>query len=312
MADKKETVAVLLPVYRESAIVVERAIDSIAHQTYGAIELVVVADDPSNIGLIDQISKKLEKMRIEQRLLVNEENLGLARSLNGALRLVHSSYVCRMDADDYAHPDRIERQLAYLKENNLDLVGCYMNVVSDSGALIYREDRLPVSPEAVSRSLPYKNCVMHPTWFGRREVFELEYRSVPYAEDLDFLMRAQLRGYKVGNCPEILFDYHLSEGSISRTNQLKQFLVQLILSENYINKKIVSLEDLTVELREKWSSEEDFRYSRAVADLNQCLGSASLGESVLLLPKIFCHFISQRYFRKKILYNLATIAISRI
>ncbi|RHF38698.1 glycosyltransferase [Collinsella intestinalis] len=304
------SVAVLLPIYREHVSAVERAINSIAKQTYRDINLVVVADDPDNRALIDCVESLLDRIPIASRLIVNPENMGLSRSLNLALSSIDAPYVCRMDADDFSHPLRVERQLEYLLTNQLDLIGCYMNVCSESGDLLYKEDRLPVEPDSIKKALAYKNCVMHPTWLGKREVFSLGYRQVPLAEDLDFLIRAVLAGYSLGNCPECLFDYTLSTGSVSRNNQYRQFLVQDILTREYRNHRVVSQRALGSEVERKWRAADDVRYCSAVADLNVMLGHGSRADRVRATTRVFSAAVISQPFRKKILTNVVAAFIS--
>lgn len=298
------SVAVLLPIYREHASAVERAINSIANQTYRDIFLVVVADDPDNRTLIDHVESLLNRVPIASRLIINPENIGLSRSLNSALSSIDASYVCRMDADDFSHPLRVERQLEYLISNQLDLIGCYMNVCSETGELLYKEDHLPVAPDSIEKALAYKNCVMHPTWLGKREVFSLGYRQVPLAEDLDFLIRAVLAGYSLGNCPECLFDYTLSAGSVSRTNQYRQLLTQDTLTREYRNHREVSPRTLNNEVERKWNAADDERYCSAVADLSAVFGDAPLFDRTCAAARVFSAAVMSPPFRKKILTNV--------
>lgn len=303
------SVAVLLPIYREHASAVERAINSIANQTYRNLFLVVVADDPDNKELIDHVECLLDRVPIASRLIINRDNIGLSRSLNSALSYIDASYVCRMDADDFSHPLRIERQLEYLISNQLDLIGCYINVCSESGELLYREDHLPITPDSIEKALAYKNCVMHPTWLGKREVFSLGYRQVPLAEDLDFLIRAVLAGYSLGNCPECLFDYTLSTGSVSRSNQYRQYLIQDILTREYRKHREVSPRTLDSEVERKWNAADDARYCSAVADLNAALGNAPFFDRVCAAARVFSAGVMSPQFRNKIMTNVVAALI---
>lgn len=297
------SVAVLLPIYREHISAVDRAIHSIFDQTYQDISLVVVADDPSNRELINHVESLLDRSSIASRLIVNPNNMGLSRSLNSALENIDTPYVCRMDADDFSHPSRIEQQMKYLISNQLDLIGCYMNVYSESGELLYKEDRLPVESDSIGKVLACKNCIMHPTWLGKREVFSLAYRRVPLAEDLDFLIRAALAGYSLGNCPKCLFDYTLSTGSVSRSDQYRQYLVQDILTREYKNHREVSLNELNGEVERRWNAVDDERYCSAVADLNAMFADAPLFNRVSVAARVISAAVMSPPFRNKILTN---------
>lgn len=56
-----------------------------------------------------------------------------------------------------------------------------MLVIDDLGHEMYRAEGIPTSPDAVNRALRWNNCVPHPTWFGKRAVFENGYRQFPCA-----------------------------------------------------------------------------------------------------------------------------------
>ena len=72
-------------------------------------------------------------------------------------------------------------------------------------------DEPPVSADAISlikgllcepvARLTFDQIISHPTWFGKKEVFEKlnGYRNMPLCEDYDFTLRAVLNGYKISN-----------------------------------------------------------------------------------------------------------------
>ena len=45
------------------------------------------------------------------RFYVNEQNMGLARSLDKGIDLAKGMYIARMDADDISKPDRLEKEI---------------------------------------------------------------------------------------------------------------------------------------------------------------------------------------------------------
>jgi glycosyltransferase involved in cell wall biosynthesis len=85
------------------------AIRSVLGQTFRDFELLVV-DDASSDGSPATLAACGDP---RLRVVRNEENLGLTRSLNRGLSLIESEYVARLDADDLSFPDRLERQVAF-------------------------------------------------------------------------------------------------------------------------------------------------------------------------------------------------------
>jgi len=234
--------------------------------------------------------------------------MGLPKSLNSAIDQIDCDLICRMDADDISHRTRLEKQVAFLEESDCDLVGSYMNTIDESGALLYTVVGLPTSPDQISKALAYNNCVMHPTWLGKVSLFKNKYREMPYSEDYDFLLRAVSNGARLGNCPEILLDYTLSSGSISRSNLFRQFLYQKVLTGNYRISRPLSVEEARCIVDSQWSPEKERRFTNAYQCLNAFMGSHDIGSKFQIIPSLISSLLkSPAYVRK--LYRLAMTKI---
>ena len=103
-------ISVLMSVYNESNKELDEAILSILRQSLQDFELIIVNDDPVDVQHQQALQEwaKRDKRII---LVQNDKNIGLAASMNKALRLAHGEYIARMDADDISAPDRLSRQL---------------------------------------------------------------------------------------------------------------------------------------------------------------------------------------------------------
>jgi glycosyltransferase involved in cell wall biosynthesis len=86
------------------------AIRSVLAQTFRDFELLVI-DDASRDGSPATLAAFRDP---RLRVVRNDGNLGLTRSLNRGLALTESEYVARLDADDFSFPERLERQVAFL------------------------------------------------------------------------------------------------------------------------------------------------------------------------------------------------------
>ena len=123
-------ISVIMSTYHEPLEYVEKSVDSILCQTYGDFEFIISVDDPENRKLIDFLKNKADgDSRI--KIIVNEKNIGLPKTLNNAIAVAKGDYIARMDADDISLPDRFECQLKLIEEKNLDLVGC--NIIDIDG-----------------------------------------------------------------------------------------------------------------------------------------------------------------------------------
>lgn len=106
------SVSVLMSVYNAEQFVRD-AIDSILSQTFADFEFLIINDGSTDRSL--DIISSYKDPRI--RLINNEHNLGLTRSLNRGLSLARGEYIARQDADDMSYPQRLQKQVAYMEAN---------------------------------------------------------------------------------------------------------------------------------------------------------------------------------------------------
>lgn len=227
-------ISVVMSTYNEPEEWLRKSIESILNQTYSNLEFIIVCDNPQNkdlINLLDSYEKKDNRIKI----IVNEINIGLSKSLNVALNECKGKYVARMDADDIAIKNRFELQMKYLIDNKLDLVGSGVVCIDENEKEISTLNSFPKNNEVLRKKVIYNNCIAHPTWLGKSELFKTlkGYRDIPYAEDYDFVLRALSKGYKLGNIQSVLLKYRIRSSSISNKNGLKQFLVSKVITSLY-------------------------------------------------------------------------------
>lgn len=199
-------VSVLLPVYNV-ANYIEESVNSILNQTYKNIELIIV-DDHSNDGTYD-ILRKMEERDKRIKLYRNSYNKKIVETLNFAYQQSSGEYICRMDGDDISDYDRVERKLNFLNEHpDISLVGCSVKSISENGVILNHK-RMTSNQRVITKTFKFANPVFH-IWLARRNVYEKlnGYRSIPYVEDYDFLLRMTSLGLKFTNL-ESYFGYSI-------------------------------------------------------------------------------------------------------
>lgn len=173
-------------------------------------ELVIINDGSSD-GTHEFISNHVQDRRLVY--LRNETSLGVAESLNIAIRASRNEFIARMDADDVSLPwrrkigERLLRKGADFAFTNAVLFG--------SGTRI----PLPQWPQRwhlqnLNVVLASKNPFVHSTMFARKESISGLglYRSV-MAEDLDLWRRAADAGmnFNYSQIPTILYRVHSAQ-----------------------------------------------------------------------------------------------------
>ena len=179
---------------------VRSALQSVLRQTVDDLELVVV-DDASTDGTAETLAA-LDDPRM--RVLRNDEQLGLAGSLNRALDESLAPYVARMDADDAAFPDWLERCLALLDpDRDVRIAGAGVLDVDQEGTA--REVHLHDGGRAAFRwRALFSAPVFHDTVVVDADVLAehgLRY-DASFGESEDYDLWARLLEHVEGDCVE--------------------------------------------------------------------------------------------------------------
>jgi glycosyltransferase involved in cell wall biosynthesis len=203
-------VSILLPVFN-SEKTIERAVNSILAQTLENFELIII-DDAST----DQTSQILSTYnQLDRRVIIkkNEQNLGLARTLNKAISMSRGIYIARMDADDWAFPERLEKQVAFLDVHpEVDILGTGVFRVSQQGELL-KKDLRPTTHERLIKTIYKTTPFYHPSVMIRRRVFsEIGIYDPTWqrCEDVDLWQRTY-KFCRFHNLDEALLKYTVSD-----------------------------------------------------------------------------------------------------
>ena len=207
-------VSVIMPVFNGERYLSE-SITSILDQSFEDFEFIIIND-----GSTDKSSRILRSFKDERIRLIEREHQGFSLSLNEAIQLSKGNYIARMDADDIAMKDRLRLQYDFLESHSeLDILGGQAEVMDKTGKTICKTQN-PLSWKNISKHIKYACPLCHPTYFVRKEVYDLTrgYRVLPPADDYDFLLRAFDMGCVMRNLPDIVIKKRESEGGMSFRN----------------------------------------------------------------------------------------------
>lgn len=215
-------VSIIMGVYNGESTLND-SIQSIISQTYEDWEL-IVCDDSSTDGSIRVLDSYAEK---DNRIIVlqNEENKGLAATLNRCLALAHGEYIARMDCDDISAPNRLERQVGFLDQHSeYALVGTLMQEFNDKGM----QDIIPHKAEPTKFDIPKGAPFFHATMLIRTSAMnELKgYRISKHTvrtEDVDLWYRFFTAGFIGYNLQEPLYYVRVDDEAYKR-RKLKYML----------------------------------------------------------------------------------------
>ncbi|WP_279155161.1 glycosyltransferase [Thomasclavelia cocleata] len=302
-------VSVIMSAYKEEEIFLRQAIESILDQTYKDFEYIIILDNPDNylhIKIIEEYANKDKRIKF----YINEKNMGLTASLNKGLRLANGKYICRMDADDISITNRIENQRKYLEENDYDLIGGISQIIDENGKSIYSIKKVPTNMDKIKKALRYNQIISHPTWFGKKEVFDKlnGYRNMPLCEDYDFTLRAVLNGYKISNIDETVLKYRMTSSSISRSNLYEQYLFAKFITKKYSENKITDIKEAKQYVNNHNDDRKAKRYLKANARFNMALKDIEEKKYLKFIKDGFLlTFTSKNYLDKIYRFFMATI-----
>lgn len=206
-------ISVVMGVHRFDQYV-EKSIKSILSQTFQEIEFIIVANGEQADSVCNQIEYLIAS---DMRVRVLKTNIGqLAHALNVGIDNAKFDFIARMDADDIAHPNRLELQYDYLIKNNLDLVGANLRLIDEKDEEIGIRN-YPIQ-KSINRLLPFKNCFAHNTVLFKKKVFfeARGYNAGFNSEDYDLWLRMKRLSVRWDNIQTPLLDYRIHTNSSQR------------------------------------------------------------------------------------------------
>ena len=209
-------VSVIMGVYNCEKTLRE-AIDSILNQTYSNWEL-IVCDDGSSDATYKIAEEYYKKYSGKIILLRNEENKKLSYTLNRCLEAATGELIARMDGDDVSCPDRLQRQVDYLRQHpEIQLVGTGMRCFDENGFHCIMHP--PAKP--CSKNLIQGTPFFHATILTYKYVYEtiggycLKKRA-ERVEDIDLWFRFYANCFVGANLDEPLYNVREDSNSIRR------------------------------------------------------------------------------------------------
>lgn len=213
-----DLVSIIMPSYN-TAQYIEKTIESVMEQTYTNWELIIVDDCSSDNT--EKIVKGIKDERI--KFFKNERNSGAAISRNRALQLARGRWIAFLDSDDIWVPEKLEKQIAFMEDNNIAFSYTNYEIIDESG----KEQRIKVTgPKRITKQGMFNYC-----WLGCLTVmYDSKIIGLIQIEDIkknnDYAM--WLKVCKKANCyllDEVLAKYRKGRvGSIS-THSYKKLII---------------------------------------------------------------------------------------
>ena len=210
-------VSVVVPVYGVEKYV-EKCLDSLSHQSYESIEVIVVDD-----GSIDRSGDICEEFaKKDKRIKVfHKTNGGLSDARNYGIKKAKGEYVCLVDSDDWCKSGFVEKMVRVALKEDVDIVVCGYNDVAPREAIMTGE-------EATMRLLVEQENVDIIAWnkMYRRKLFDdVLYPKGENYEDCLTTYKLLSKASRVEYLPKSLYCYRERAGSITQKSDKEERLV---------------------------------------------------------------------------------------
>lgn len=193
----RELVSVLMVNYNRGTTIGE-SIKSVLAQTYTDLELIIVDD-----GSTDDSCSVIESIKDPRiKLYRLEQNEHISHATNYGFQKVTGAYLARIDSDDVWYPQKLEKQITFLKNNPeykicfawIDLIDEYGNSINEQQKELLGvfETTFQGQSDCLHRFFFGGNCLSHPSVVMRTELmretgdFNLAYMQ---SHDFDYWVR---------------------------------------------------------------------------------------------------------------------------
>jgi len=224
MINDTPKVSVVLPFFNAEKTL-KRAIESISSQTLRNFECILINNN-STEGSEDIALKETKKDK--RFILIQEHNQGVMFASNTGSLNSRGKYIARMDADDWAYPNRLQLQADFLDTNPsygavAGVVEHISHSINTKGFARYVEwvNSVQTYPEILNSRF-IESPIANPSAMWRKTVEEKHgmYKSGDFPEDYEMWLRWLSEGVKIKKLNEPVLKWYDSDTRVTRTQSI--------------------------------------------------------------------------------------------
>ncbi|MCF8218606.1 MAG: glycosyltransferase [Bacteroidales bacterium] len=196
-------ISVVTPAYN-AARFIQDTVESVRDQTYQDWEMLIV-DDCSSDDTV-QVVKDLSGKDPRIRLFALEENVGAAEARNIAFRHAKGQYIAFLDSDDLWVPEKLEKQLRFLQQNNHAFTFTDYECITEDGSEVLYTVHAPAE-------IGYRRFLRNTTigtltvMIDRKKTGDFEMPQIRSSHDMALWLSLMHNGFKAYGLQEVLAKY---------------------------------------------------------------------------------------------------------
>jgi len=239
-------ISVILPVYNAEKYLKE-SMDSILSQTFSDFEFIIIND-----GSKDKSADIIKSYSDSRIVYIEQQNMGLANTLNKGLAIAKGKYIARQDNDDVSHKDRFKKQIEFLEKNpTIALVGTWAKIIDELGNDTGRSHKHACNSDYLKLELVFDNPFVHSSIMAKKDCLLKVGGYDPsneIFEDHNLWSRVSYQ-YDVANLPEELLLYREVNTGMSKTTSTYSLRVSKQCSNNlnyYLPNQLIVNSDIAL------------------------------------------------------------------
>ena len=221
-------VSIIIPVYNSEKYI-KRCIDSVLKQTFKDYEVILIDDGSTDNS--KEILDEYKEVYPEKITVIHQENMGVSKTRNKAIKMAKGKYIMFIDNDDYIDKDYIEVFVKKIEKDNYDVVlGGYRRPNKDGK--IIKELKLPQEEWGKFMIFAPWSKIYKKDYLTKNDI---EFLPVNIGEDVYFNLQAMMISNKIKIIDYIGYNWYFNEESVSNTTQknIKNLQVYELLNSCY-------------------------------------------------------------------------------
>ncbi|AYO21199.1 glycosyltransferase family 2 protein [Vibrio owensii] len=208
-SDGPET-TIITPLYNAEKFLMETLL-SILEQSYSNWEAILIDDNSSDNSL--HIAREFARRDSRFKVINRFEGGGAARARNDGIQLARGRYIAFLDSDDVWLPDKLEKQIRYMKSQDIALSYTSYYFLNEKGDV---KSKVDVPEKVTYHQLLKGNTIACLTAvYDTHKVGKMLMPDIRKRQDFGLWLKITKTGVDGYGFPEPLAYYRLREGSIS-------------------------------------------------------------------------------------------------